>query len=151
VTVADVTLADWSTRIQTAVTSEINKNPDLNWVIPIFDGMAQFALAGVLQGRAQDRVAIATSDGTPAVLADLQRDRVVKLESGTNPKWLAWANMDQAMRMLSGAGAIESGNENLPIRLIDSSNIDEVGSPPELGKGFGDAYIEGYNELWGGG
>lgn len=148
VTVADVPLADWASKIQTTVQSEITSNPDLNYVIPIFDGMAQYAVAGVLQAGASDRVSVATSDGTPSVIADLARGRVVKLEAGTNPAWIAWANMDQAMRMLSGAGPIKSGNENLPIRLIDESNVAETGEPPQLGKGFGDAYIKGYDKLW---
>lgn len=150
VTVADVPLADWAGKIQTTVQSEITRNPDLDYIIPIFDGMAQYTIAGVLQSGAQDRVSIATADGTPSVLADLQRGRVVKLEGGTNPSWIAWANMDQAMRILSGAGAIESGNENLPIRLIDESNVAETGEPPVLGQGFGDAYIDGYDKLWSG-
>jgi ribose transport system substrate-binding protein len=151
VTVADVPLADWATKIQTTVQSQITSNPDLDYVIPIFDGMAQYAVAGVLQAGASDRVSVATSDATPSVLADLQRGRVVKLEAGTNPAWIAWANMDQAMRMLSGAGPIESGNEKLPIRLIDESNVAETGEPPQLGQGFGNAYIKGYDELWEGG
>jgi ribose transport system substrate-binding protein len=150
VTVTDVPLADWASKIQTTVQSEITKNPDLDYIIPVFDGMAQYAIAGVLQAGAQDRVSIATADATPSVLADLQRGRVVKRDGGTNPAWIAWANMDQAMRILSGAGQIKSGNENLPIRLIDESNVAETGEPPVLGKGFGDAYIEGYDKLWGG-
>jgi ribose transport system substrate-binding protein len=148
VTVADVPLADWASKIQTTVQSQITSNPDLDYVIPIFDGMAQYAVAGVLQAGASNRVSVATSDATPSVLADLARGRVVKLEAGTNPAWIAWANMDQAMRILSGAGAIKSGNERLPIRLIDESNVAETGEPPQLGEGFGDAYIKGYDELW---
>lgn len=151
VVVADVPLADWASKIQTTVQSQITSDPDLDYIIPVFDGMAQFGVAGVLQAGAQDRVSIATADGTPSVLADLARGRVVTLEGGTNPAWIAWANMDQAMRILSGAGAIESGDENLPIRLIDESNVDETGDPPKLGQGFGDAYIDGYNDLWEGG
>jgi ribose transport system substrate-binding protein len=150
VKVVNVPLADWATKIQTNVQTEVSSNPELNYVIPIFDGMAQFAVAGVLSSGAKGRVSIATSDGTPAVLANIQKKNVVKMEIGTGTGWIAWANMDQAMRILSGAGPLESGDEKLPLRIFDKTNVDETGTPPVLGEGYGDAYIDGYNTLWAG-
>jgi ribose transport system substrate-binding protein len=146
--VVNVPLADWATKIQTTVQSEITSNPNLDYVIPIFDGMAQFAVAGITAAGAKDRVAIATSDGTPAALKEIQNGNVIKFEIGTDANWIAWANMDQAMRILSGAGALESGDEKLPLRLFDKTNVDDTGTPPVLGKGYGDAYVAGFEDLW---
>jgi ribose transport system substrate-binding protein len=150
VKVVDVPLSDWATKIQTTVQSAITSNPNLNYVIPIFDGMAQFAIPGVLAAGAKGRVSIATSDATPFALKYIQDGNVITSEIGTSPMWLAWANMDQAMRILSGAGALKSGDEKLPLRIFDKTNVNQTGRPPVVTKGYGSAYVRGYNRLWGG-
>jgi ribose transport system substrate-binding protein len=51
--------------------------------------------------------------------------------------------------MAAGEDSIADGNEKTPLRIFDDSNIDETGTPPVGGKGYGDAYISGYKQLWG--
>jgi hypothetical protein len=38
-------------------------------------------------------------------------------------------------------------SEGVPVRVFDSSNIDEAG--PKFTSGWGNSYIGGYQKLWG--
>ena len=59
-------------------------------------------------------------------------------DMGENIEWLAYANMDQAMRILTDGPVIKDGNENTPLRVFDDSNVKEAGAPE---------YVEGLRRL----
>jgi ribose transport system substrate-binding protein len=148
--VINVPVVDWGTKIQPEVVAALQANPDMNWVLPIYDSMSLPASAGIQQS--QRDVKIATYNGTPEVMQLLLDGDIVVAEQGENINWLAWANMDQIFRVLTNGPVIEDGNEKTPIRTFDDSNIQEaVGDDgavaPNLG--YGDAYVEGYEGLWG--
>lgn len=147
--VINVPVVDWGTKIQPEVVSALQANPDINWVLPIYDSMSLPAEAGINQAQRGTDVKIATYNGTPEIMQLLQDGDVVAAEMGENINWLAWANMDQAFRVLTDGAIIEDGNEETPIRLFDDSNIDEAGNPVQPDQGYGDAYVRGYEELWG--
>ena len=147
VRVVDVPSPDWATRIQTTVNSEMISEPDTDWVIPIFDGMAQYVVAGLESASAED-VGVVTFNGSTPVLQMIQASDVT-VDLGENTVWLAWADMDQVLRVLNGVDPVQS--ENTPVRIWTAENVDEAGTPPELNVGYGTAYVDGYNELWQGG
>ena len=91
---------------------------------------------------------VASYNGTPDVLKLIQDNDIMAAEQGENIQWLAYANMDQAMRILTDGPVIEDGLEDTPLRLFDDSNVAEAGAPEYI-KGFGDSYITGYKKLWG--
>jgi ribose transport system substrate-binding protein len=109
--------------------------------------MVQFALAAVTASGAGNDVKIVSFNGTPSVLKMIQDGTPVAMNVGENPEWLAYANMDQALRILAGEDPVSS--EHTPARVFTKDNVDDAGTPPELGKGYGDAYIAGYEKLWG--
>ena len=41
------------------------------------------------------------------------------------------------------------GRERTPIRIWDKTNVNEAGTPPEVGKGYGSALSDGFLKLWG--
>jgi ribose transport system substrate-binding protein len=51
------------------------------------------------------------------------------------------------MRLLCGIEPID--DPKIPFYIFDQSNADDAGDPPQLSTGYGDAYITGYDELWG--
>lgn len=145
--VVDVPAADWGTKIPTSVQSALIADPGINWVIPIYDGMASGAISGITLAGANDRVRIATADASLFALKNIQAGNVIAEDGGTSADWIAWANIDQSLRLLTGAQPVVT--ENLPIRMFDKTNIHEVGTPPVQNQGWGDAYIAGYSKLWG--
>ncbi|MCL4439349.1 MAG: sugar ABC transporter substrate-binding protein [Firmicutes bacterium] len=146
VTYVNVPIPDWSTKIQSEVQSAIIRNPELNYVIPIYDSMSQFVVPAIETTQSADRVKIATFNGTPFVL-DFIRQGKVEVDIGENLDWIGRAIMDTEMRLVAGLPFVK--NENIPLYIWDKSNIDKAGNPARLSTGYGNAYLEGYNKLWG--
>jgi ribose transport system substrate-binding protein len=147
--IVDVPVPDWATKTQTTVQSALVEDPTIDYVIPFVDGMAPFATAAIKAAGKTDKVKIATMNGTPGVLKMIQDEDVVAMDVGESLDWVAWANMDQAMRILAGEDPVE--NENMPLRVFTADNVDEAGTPPAANEGYGEAYLDGYTELWSGG
>lgn len=149
ITFKNIPVPNWTSQIQPTVQAAIQSDPELNYVMPLYDAMVQFALPAVTLAGAQDRVKIASFNGTPAILGMIGDESAVKMDVGENPANLGYAAIDQTMRVLTGAGAIADGNENVNLRIFDSSNVAEAGTPPKLGVGYGDEWKSGYLKLWG--
>lgn len=147
---ANVPVVDWGTKIRPEVQSAISRDPNLKWVLPIYDSMSLGAEAGIrAAGKGDGSIKIASYNGTPAIMKLIQDGDIMAAEQGENINWLAYANMDQAFRILGAGPIIEDGNENTPLRTFDDSNIDEAGKPPVGDKGYGTSYQTGYEALWG--
>lgn len=145
-TVVNVPIADWATQIQSTVQSQLSSDPNINWVIPLYDSESQFAAAGITAAGKTGQVHIASYNGTPFVLKLIESGNVVAMDSAENTNWLGYAGMDATFRVLLGAPPIA---EHTPLRIIDKSNVAQTGTPPQVGKGLGTAYLAGYRKLWG--
>jgi len=133
------------------VQSGIQSDPDLNYIIPMYDAQTQFVLPGIQAAGAANRVKVTTFNGTPFALKFLQSETPVESDVGENTGHVGYGAMDQVMRLLSGVDPIASGDEKIPLRIFDETNVDETGTPPKLGEGYGKEYVEGYTKLWSGG
>jgi ribose transport system substrate-binding protein len=143
----DVPIPEWATKLRGEVQSALVRDPEIDYVIPIYDSMSQFAVPAIVAARAADRVQIATFNGTPFVLELLQDGEVVAMDAGENLAWVGWASMDQAFRVIAGERPVRS--ERTPLRVFDMGNVGQTGTPPRFDRGYGDAYVEGYRKLWG--
>jgi ribose transport system substrate-binding protein len=152
----DVNLPDWGTKIQTEMASAITADSKVNLAIPIYDGMASFAVAGINQANAASRVKLITYNGTPSVLKLIgMAGSPVVMDIGQPAYWIGWNDMDQAFRVMlhqspakHGDGLIDGVPSN-PIRIFDASNRSVLGSNPTPATGYGSSYITGYKKLWG--
>jgi ribose transport system substrate-binding protein len=148
VTVVNVPFNDWASKMQTAVQSALVKDPQANYIIPVFDGMVQFAAPAVTAAGAGGRVKIASYNATPSVLRMMQQGNIITMNSGESYDWLGYALADQILRVLTGTKPVAS--EKVPLRAFTKDNVGETGSPPAVNKGYGNAYIAGYKQLWAG-
>lgn len=146
VKVVDVAIPDWSTKIQNVVQSEINSNSKLNYVLPIYDSMAQFVVPAITLTGAQNRVKIATFNGTPFVIDMIQKGQV-EMDIGENLDWVAYGVLDAEMRIACGLPKV--ANPRIPFYIFDKTNAASAGSPAQSSVGYGKAYIQGYRSLWG--
>jgi ribose transport system substrate-binding protein len=146
-TVIDVPAADWGTKMQSAVQSALVKDPNVNYVIPLYDSAIQFVLPGILASGKSGKVKIASYNGTPFVLTDIKQGKVA-MDVGESQDWIGHANMDQALRLITGHPAIK--DYETPIRIFTKSNIAQAGNPPDPNKAFGNGYVQGYSKLWSG-
>ncbi len=145
-TFTDVTIADVATKIQPNVQSALTADPDLNYVIALYDSAeVPFASAAIRAAGRIGQVKISTFNGTPEILKMVADGDLVSMDVGENLEWIAYAIMDQSMRIMGGLDPVE--NARVPVRVFDESNIDEAGS--DFTEGFGDEYVSGYEQLWG--
>jgi ribose transport system substrate-binding protein len=145
--VVNVPVTDWATKIQSEVQSALTADPGINYVIPIYDSMSQFAAPAITAAGRVGKVHIATFNGTPFVMKMLQTGNIVDFEVGENLDWIGYGNMDQNMRILAGLKPVKT--EHLALRAFTKDNINQAGTPPRVNVGYGTAYLKGYNRLWG--
>ena len=144
-TVVNVPGSGWGTDLQPATQSALLANPDINWVLPLFDSMMIAVVPGIEAVGRDGDVQVSTFNGTPDML-DMQASKeVIVANVAENTDWLAHTNMDQIFRVLADMPPLE--NRSGPIRIIDETNIDETG--PDFTEGFGDEFESGFRSHWG--
>ncbi|MDT7785623.1 MAG: ribose transport system substrate-binding protein [Pseudonocardiales bacterium] len=148
-TMVNVPVKDWSTKIQSEVQSAMVRDPKLNYVVPIYDSMTQFVVPAITTAAKTDKVHVATFNGTPFVLKYMQEGDIVRMVVGESLDWIGYAFMDTDARLLAGLGLPEIFDAKIPLRIFTKDNVDEAGSPPAVSTGYGDSYISGYKQLWG--
>ena len=142
----DIASSNWATQIEPAVQSALTQEPEISYIIPLYDSMSTYVEPALKAVGDTGKVGVATFNGTPAFMKILQEGGAVKMEVGESLQWIVYGMLDQEMRVMLGIKPLAS--ENLPLRVFDSSNIDEAGTPPTLEGGYGNAYQSGYAKLW---
>ena len=127
--VVNVPVVDWGTKIAPEVQSALAADPNIKWVLPIYDSMSIPAIAGIRGAGKAASVKVASYNGTPDVMKLIENGDIMAADMGENIQWLAYANMDQAMRILTDGPVLKDGNENTPLRVFDDSNVKEAGGP----------------------
>jgi ribose transport system substrate-binding protein len=145
----DIATTDWATEIASSVQSELQSNPGIDYVLPVYDSMMLYVESGVTASGMVGQVKTASFNGTPEILRLMQEGDVVVMDVGEDVRWLAWSTMDEAGRLLTGAPLTEDFNQHTPLMIIDDDNVDDTGTPPAAGEGYGGAYVDGYRALWG--
>ena len=136
---------EWSTKIKTSVQSALIADPNINTIIPIYDSMSQFVIPAITITGRTGKVKIATFNGTPFVIDDLQRGQV-EMDVGESMGWIARSILDGYMRKLCG---LKTYTElYVPFYIFDSHNAKDAGTPADYVHGYGDQFIAGYNKLW---
>ncbi len=143
----DVPFNDWSTRMQTAVSSALTRYPDTTYVLPVFDGMVQYVIPAITAAGKTDTVKLASYNATPFALNFLAKGHVVTMDLGESFSWLGYALADQTLRLMVGQPALS--DEKVPVRVFTSANVSQTGNPPAINTGYGNAYLAGYQALWG--
>jgi ribose transport system substrate-binding protein len=143
----DVPIPDWAAKLRGEVQSALVRDPNIDYVIPIYDSMSQFAVPAIRAAGAAGRIKIASFNGTPFVLEMLQDGEVVAMDAGEDLAWIGWASMDQAFRLVAGERPVRS--EHTPLRVFEAGNVDQTGDPPRFDQGYGRPYVDGYRKLWG--
>ncbi len=145
----NVPVTEWGTKIQTDVQSALVKNPNINYVIPIYDSMSPGVVSAIKAAGKVGKVFVSTFNGTPFVMKMIQDENIVKFEIGEDLGWEGWAYIDGDARIMAGEKIPQTYWEETPLRVFTKANINEAGVPPKLSTGYGNAYISGYKSIWG--
>jgi ribose transport system substrate-binding protein len=142
----NVPAPEWGTKIQPGVQAMLVADPGINFVLPIYDSMSQFVIPALRLTNRVDSVKIAGADGTPFVI-DLVRTGQVDMDVGSSVGWIGYAGLDAALRVICGLAPVH--DLNTPFVVFDKTNAEMAGVPATYDKGYGDAYVTGFEKLWG--
>lgn len=141
----NVTIPEMATKTGTNVQGALSADPNVNYVIPIYDVLSQWVVPAITISGKTDKVKVATFNGTPFAIGMVQEGKV-EVDIGENLDWIGHAVVDAEMRLICGLPAVK--DPKIPLLVFDKSNADTAGKPPQVNTGYGDAYIDGYRKLW---
>lgn len=144
-TYINVPVNDWATLGQSAVQNALIADPTINYVLPVYDSMAQFIVPAIQISGSNAKMV--SYNGTPFVL-DMMRDGdFVEMIVGESLGWVGMAGVDANMRLLCDAGKVEL--LNTPAFIFTDANVATAGVPANYNDGYGDSFIAGFKTLWG--
>jgi ribose transport system substrate-binding protein len=147
VQVTDAPVAQWS-GLTTRIASILRSNPQINYVVPIFDGMAVYLVPGIRSAGAQNRVKIVSGDATASVLSNVKSHNVVIGDVGQPNVWTGWAIVDQTARVLSGQKPLP--DVGIPYRLFTAKNVGNLDLKGDPTNWYGKVDFRGdYKRIWG--
>lgn len=142
--VVDIPPSEWGTKVESEVASALIADPSINVVDCLFDAQVPGAVQAInTVGR---KVPVVSFNGSTSALTYIQNHNIAAMDVGESVDWIGYAAFDQAFRVMLG---LPAGKDTLPLRIWDSTNISQAGSPPDLLTGYGNAYVSGFKTLWG--
>jgi ribose transport system substrate-binding protein len=128
-----------------AVTSALTSDPTITHIVPTFDILAAGVIASMNTAN-RSEIKVVSFGGTSDVMAMLaDPDSPVIADVAEPIAWTAYANLDQAFRLMLGMDPVL---EATPARLFDKDNVSEAGDAPSYAEGFGSDFVDGFLELW---
>jgi ribose transport system substrate-binding protein len=138
----NVDFATMATSLPRRVQNDLRRNPDLNYLFPVFDGAASLTAPAVQQ--AGSDVTIVSHDGVDANLDQVRQGGPQLADMAfPPPQWIGWAATDQIARAMTGEPLAEW---EVPVRLIDETNI---GDDNAALFGAFNGYEEEFQKQWG--
>ncbi|MFA4927112.1 MAG: substrate-binding domain-containing protein [Patulibacter sp.] len=104
--------------------AELNQNPDLNWIVGVFDSAAQIANTQVQQAGKQEQISVAGMDADPANIDVMLDKGVQQLDVAFAFAETPWAAADAAARVYSGVEVPKGVPAN--IFLVTQENTDQL-------------------------
>ncbi len=134
------------TQLPSTVTAMLTAHPNLNYLIPVFDGLDPFVLQGLKSGGTGRNVQVITSQGTTgAPLTNVQSGTFFS-DVGVSNFWVGWQGMDQAMR--GALGLPPETHLTMPERFFTTSSMSGLNVSSDSSV-YGTSYVTGFKKLWG--
>lgn len=139
-----VSVFDWSTKLQGVVQSAILKDPNINYMVPIYDAMTQWVDPAIVAAGKSSQIKVVSCSGTPSALKLVKNQNVLAMDIGTSATWEGYAVMDNMLRLLTGHKPLAA--QNYPLRIFTKANVDQALPNPDAA--FGTSFVTGYKKLW---
>lgn len=148
VTTTNATVAQWATTVPAAVRGALLADPQLDYILPLYDPETPFIVPVLRQLASPGSVHVVTYAGTPSALDEIAKGDYVQMDVGESNENIALALLDLEARVLLGEQR-PSVDRKIALRIWDASNVKEAGTPAQYSVGYGDAIRQGYFKLWG--
>lgn len=122
--VRGIVVADWATDVGPATSSALLADRSINYVVPGFDPMIDFAGPTIQQVNMQNSVKIVTSGSTFTQMQELSRDQLIYADVGIDYPALGMLEADQVLRAIT-----DSPQETAlapPVKVFTRENIGSV-------------------------
>jgi ribose transport system substrate-binding protein len=146
--IKSVPTVEWANKVQGEVQSGLQRNPNVNYVLPIYDAMTSFVAAALRTSGKAATVQQASFNGSTFAL-DFIKKGTVQMDIGENEDWIAHAMLDADMRAAAGLKVPATHYKGAPLYIFTKANVAKAGTPPDPAKGYGNAYHQGFAKLWG--
>lgn len=137
---------NWPTQAAQAASSMVKANPNLNTILAIPDDTyAQFATVGVKSSGTTSVSVVGYQGSGEAPLNVVAEGGPFIADPGQSAFWIGWGAVDQVLR---GLLDMEPGANLIPPRYIDKDTLADA-DPSDPASLYGDAYVDGFKNLWG--
>lgn len=130
---------------QSTIDAALVANPDLDAVVLAYDFMAP-VVEGSINANSSDAKIYTFGADISVVPTMTSGDSAVGTDMGPDFLWMAYSGVDQLFRAMAGEAVIPADEAFAPYRLWTADNASEKTEVP--GSGYGDAFLEGYYDLW---
>lgn len=142
--------ADRATQMPSAVSSAISADPNINFIVPVFDTMYTSFSAALTASAGASKISLVGFDASGAEMKLLQsHSNGWVADGGYDDTWLGWASMDEAFRAMLHQPAVE--NEKIPLRFFTTQTTQGLNFAPgsPVDPWFGNPqYESGFTALW---
>lgn len=146
-----LSISQWATDLPSITSSALTANPNINYVVPEYDGMTAFMGPAIKQLGKANSVKVATFNADLAQMQMMANGDLVYVNVGGNNAYEGWAYADQSLRLMTGTKPV--ANENVPVRVFTRDNVKSLKlttAAADSGEWYGTAdYRSEYQKLWG--
>jgi ribose transport system substrate-binding protein len=128
VTYPDVPIADWATQLTPLVQNAVHADPNLQYIVPLYDTELPLINAGLKAANTGTRVSVISMPGSTGITEFIaQPSNPYVLSVGASDIQLGWAWADDTARLLAGQrdnAALKDAQ--IAVRVFDRSNISTI-------------------------
>lgn len=145
----DSTVPQWGDgTLQQRTKALIAEDPTITHILAVYDGMTLAIEPGLVEAGVADKIRVAGFNGTPAVMANVQKGTAVKMDVGNPNMWFSAGAVDAILSVLSGKKPIE--DPGVPFRIFTADNLTGVDTSKEdPNNWYGIDPLTEYRKLWG--
>lgn len=147
VTVVDIEVPDWGTKIQSTVQTQLLNHRNIGVVYPMFSGEYSFVLPAVEASHRSVLVTGAFGGGTPQIKLQTQSpvNNIIIGDMTSDPVWAAYEFYYQTMLGLAGQPMVPLNSTTTPNILATTANAQKV----LTGAAWGDTFVNAYRQAFG--
>jgi ribose transport system substrate-binding protein len=147
VKVVQAPLAQWNKDLPSLTTSVLQRDPNVNYLVPLYDSMVAIMEPAIAAAQATD-VKVVSYNATEPALTMLKDGKLVAGDVGGMNAWLGWAAMDQIARLATGSEP--AADTRIPHRIFTAANIDSIDLSKLETEWYGGIDLASeYKKLWG--
>jgi len=144
-TVLEFDVAQLATDLPRKITTELRRDPSINWIIPPFGGAVVHAIEGMRAADALDRVRLVALDGIAANLDLIREGEVLEADIMLAIAWHGWAQIDLIARALLEEPKL---NARINQRFLTEQNLAPTNDVDEI-LGMEPPFRDQFRRLWG--